>query len=126
MRRSAYRDFLNKYKLAFNPGFVFYDCFYFEDGERVVENIKNMKSLPSTLSISSDQVAAGILTCCKDQNITVSDELALMGFDNQPIAKIMNITTLEIPLVEMGRKLFAQATCAATNSQEEIAVKLIK
>jgi DNA-binding LacI/PurR family transcriptional regulator len=126
LRRVAYKDFLKKYNLTFNPDFLFYDCFNFEDGERVIDSIKNLKSPPSALLISSDQVAAGILTCCKEQAIAVPNKLALMGFDNQPIAKIMNITTLEIPLVEMGRKLFAQATNTASISQEEIAVKLIE
>lgn len=126
LRRAAYQDFLKKYNLTFNPDFLFYNCFNFEDGARVIDSIKNLKSPPSALLISSDQVAAGILTCCKEQDIAVPNKLALMGFDNQPIAKIMNITTLEIPLVEMGRKLFAQATNTASISQEEIAVKLIE
>jgi DNA-binding LacI/PurR family transcriptional regulator len=49
-----------------------------------------------------------------------------MGFDNQPIAKIMHITTLEIPLVEIGGKLFLQALENRNNSHEEIYVKLIE
>ncbi len=126
LRRTAYRDFLKKYNLAFTPGFAFHDCFYFEDGERVIACIKNMENPPSALLISSDQVAAGILTCCKDQDIAVPGQLALMGFDNQPIAKMMNITTLEIPLVGMGKRLFTLATGGTAFSQEEIAVKLIE
>ncbi|WP_271852637.1 LacI family DNA-binding transcriptional regulator [Planococcus maritimus] len=126
LRRTAYQDFLQKYKLAFNPNFVFYNCFNFEDGEHVLNRITEMKSPPAALLISSDQVAAGILTCCKEQGMVVPDQLALLGFDNQPIAKIMNITTLEIPLVEIGRKLFAQAIEEGISSQEEISVKLIE
>ncbi len=126
LRKTAYQDFLQKYKLAFNPNYVFYNCFNFEDGEHVLNRITKMRSAPSALLISSDQVAAGILTCCKEQGIVVPDQLALLGFDNQPIAKIMNITTLEIPLVEIGRKLFAQAIEEGISSQEEIAVKLIE
>ena len=126
LRRTAYQDFLQKYKLAFNPNFVFYNCFNFEDGEHVLNRITEMESPPAALLISSDQVAAGILTCCKERGIAVPDQLALLGFDNQPIAKIMNITTLEIPLVEIGRKLFAQAIEEGISSQEEIAVKLIE
>ncbi|OED32380.1 LacI family transcriptional regulator [Planococcus maritimus] len=126
LRRTAYQDFLQKYKLAFNPNFVFYNCFNFEDGEHVLNRITEMESPPAALLISSDQVAAGILTCCKERDMAVPDQLALLGFDNQPIAKIMNITTLEIPLIEIGRKLFAQAIKEGISSQEEIAVKLIE
>ncbi|MGG3451730.1 LacI family DNA-binding transcriptional regulator [Domibacillus aminovorans] len=125
-RETAYRDFLVKFNHPFDSNYIFYECFNFEDGEWVVQHLKNMRNPPSALLVSSDQVAAGILTCCKKQNISIPNELALMGFDNQPIAKIMNITTLEIPLVEVGRKLFLQAIDNTTISQEEIAVKLIE
>ncbi|WP_028400680.1 LacI family DNA-binding transcriptional regulator [Ectobacillus panaciterrae] len=124
-RELAYRDFLVKYNEPFQPHYIFDECFNFEDGERVVQYLKNMSNPPSALLVSSDQVAAGIVTCCKDQNISIPNKLALIGFDNQPIAKIMNITTIEIPLVEVGRKLFLQAT-HNNISHEEIAVRLIE
>jgi DNA-binding LacI/PurR family transcriptional regulator len=125
-RESAYRDFLKKYNEPFEAKYIFYECFNFEDGERVVQRFLTMSHPPSALLVSSDQVAAGILTCCKEENLLVPDKLAIMGFDNQPIAKIMNITTLEIPLIEVGRKLFLQAIDPKTISHEEILVKLIE
>ena len=125
-RESAYKDFLMKTNEQFDPNYIFYDCYHFEDGEQVVQRIKNMENPPSALLVTSDQVAAGILICCKKQNIEVPDELALIGFDNQPISKIMNITTLEIPLIEVGKKLFLQALNNSKISHEEIPVKLIE
>jgi DNA-binding LacI/PurR family transcriptional regulator len=73
-----------------------------------------------------DIVAAGIITYCKEKEIAIPDKLAIMGFDNHPVAKIMHITTLEIPLVEIGKKLFLQAIDHTKNSHEEISVKLIE
>lgn len=75
--------------------------------------------------VSNDQVAAGIVTCSKENVISIPDELVI-GFDNQPIAKIMNITTIAIPLVEMGRKLLLRAISNEDLSCEEIAVKLVE
>jgi DNA-binding LacI/PurR family transcriptional regulator len=124
-RESAYRDFLMKLNEPFEPYYIFYECFNFEDGERVVQRLTNMSNPPSALLVSSDQVAAGILTCCKEKNILIPNELALMGFDNQPIAKMMKITTLEIPLIVVGRKLFLQAIDNINISHQEIFVKLI-
>ncbi|MNP49762.1 HTH-type transcriptional repressor CytR [compost metagenome] len=110
----------------FDANYTFFECYHFEDGEEIVNRLQNMSQPPSALLISSDQVAAGILTCCKKENISIPNELAIMGFDNQPIAKMMNITTLEIPLVEVGRKLFLQAMDNTKISHEEIFVKLIE
>jgi DNA-binding LacI/PurR family transcriptional regulator len=125
-REKAYRDFLNKKELSYDPNYIFFDCLKFEDGVRVVQQLTRMDAPPSALLVTSDIVAAGIITYCKEKEISIPQDLAIMGFDNQPIAKIMHITTLEIPLVEIGRKLFLQAMDQEKRSQEEIVVKLIE
>lgn len=124
-RETAYKNFLEKIKEPFEPNYIFYNC-KFEDGVQVVERIAKMNNPPTALLITSDIVAAGIITYCKEKEILIPDELAIMGFDNQPIAKVMHITTLEIPLVEIGRKLFFQAIDHKNISHEEIDVKLIE
>lgn len=124
-REKAYRDFVKMYDLLFQPHYIIEDCLYFEDGEKAIKQLKEMDTPPSALLVTSDQVAAGIVTYCQSQNIDIPDELAIIGFDNQPIAKMMNITTIEIPLEEMGKSLFLQAV----NSEilnKEISVKFIE
>ncbi|MCM3733128.1 LacI family DNA-binding transcriptional regulator [Fictibacillus nanhaiensis] len=125
-RDAAYKDFLEENALSYNSDFIFSGCFNFEDGEKVVAKLIQQKSRPTALLVTSDQVAAGILTCCKEQGIFIPEDLAIMGFDNQPISQVMHITTLEIPLVEVGKKLFHQAMDGENVSHEEIPVKLIE
>jgi DNA-binding LacI/PurR family transcriptional regulator len=125
-RKLAYKDFLKVVNEPLNNHHIFNNCYHFEDGERVVRRLVEMDNPPTALLVTSDSVAAGIVTCCKENNISIPNDLALMGFDNEPIAKIMNITTLEIPLVEMGRKLFLQAIDHSKISHEEISIKLIE
>lgn len=84
-----------------------------------------MATPPTALLVTGDQVAAGIVICCQQQQISIPNDLAICGFDNQPIAKMMNITTIEIPVVEMGENLFLQ-TINKDISNKEIAVKLIE
>ncbi|WP_338448141.1 LacI family DNA-binding transcriptional regulator [Niallia oryzisoli] len=126
LREKAYKEFLREMNEPFNPEYIFYDCLKFEDGVHVVERLLKMSSPPTALVVTSDIVAAGILTFCKEKEIQIPEDLAIMGFDNQPIAKIMHITTLEIPLVEIGRKLFLQAIDNSEPSHEEVFVKLIE
>ncbi|MFF2878256.1 LacI family DNA-binding transcriptional regulator [Gottfriedia sp. NPDC057991] len=124
-RESAYIDFHSKYNESLNNDFVFDNCYYFEDGERIVQSLLNLKERPTALLVTSDQVAAGVQTCCNDRGIAIPHDLAIIGFDNQPIAKVMKLTTVEIPLREVGKKLFIQAINSEIN-QEEIAIKLIE
>ncbi|MFG6495826.1 LacI family DNA-binding transcriptional regulator [Fictibacillus sp. UD] len=125
-RDAAYKGFLAKHELLYEPSFVFSGSFNVEDGYKIVEELSQMKYRPTALLVTSDQVAAGILASCKDQNILVPQELAIMSFDNQPISKVMHITTLEIPLTLVGEKLFNQALNGDEVSHEEIQVRLIE
>ncbi|WP_088067253.1 LacI family DNA-binding transcriptional regulator [Gottfriedia luciferensis] len=124
-RESAYLDFHRKYHEQINADYVFDNCYYFEDGERVVQSLLKLNNRPTALLVTSDQVAAGIQTCCNELGIEIPKDLAIVGFDNQPIAKVMKLTTVEIPLREVGRKLFTQAIKNEI-SQEEIRVRLIE
>ncbi|MBM7650987.1 LacI family DNA-binding transcriptional regulator [Neobacillus cucumis] len=107
-RALAYLHFIEKYQLPFDPKYIISDCFRFEDGKKVVDLIQQMPNPPSALLVTSDEVAAGIVTSAQNRNISIPNDLAIIGFNNQPIAEMMNITTIEIPLMEIGRKLFLQ------------------
>ena len=124
-RDQAYRDFIKRNGLVYRPEYIIDRCLYFEDGMKVVKHIKSMPEPPTALLATSDQVAAGIMLCCLQMNIKVPGELAIIGFDNQPIAKMMNITTMEIPLEQMGESLFIQALGGEANSKE-VTVSLIE
>ncbi|QKE73859.1 LacI family DNA-binding transcriptional regulator [Arthrobacter citreus] len=124
-RESAYIDFHSKYNEPINNDLVFDNCYYFEDGERVVQALLKLKDRPTALLVTSDQVAAGIQTCCNEHGITIPEDLAIIGFDNQPIAKVMKLTSVEIPLREVGKKLFNQAINSEI-TQEEIVIKLVE
>ncbi|MBD8071411.1 LacI family DNA-binding transcriptional regulator [Bacillus sp. PS06] len=125
-RANAYHDFLKKMNEPFNPNYIFDQCLQFEDGVKVVEQLTRMEKPPTALLVTSDILAAGIITYAHEKGISIPDDLAIIGFDNQPIAKIMHITTLEIPLVEIGRKLFLQAINRTEQSHEQINVTLIE
>ncbi|WP_409300715.1 LacI family DNA-binding transcriptional regulator [Peribacillus sp. SCS-155] len=125
-RELAYKDFHNKYKLAYRSDYIMDECLYFEDAEKVIKQIKELNTPPSALLVTSDQVAAGIVTCCRNQHINIPDEMAIIGFDNEPIAQMMNITTVEIPLLQMGKSLFLQAMNGDGRSNKEVSAKLIE
>lgn len=124
-RELAYKDFMGQYKLPYNPDFIFDNCIHIEDGKKVVNQIKTMDTPPTALLVTNDQAAAGMVTSCQKEHIAVPDQLAIIGFNNQPIAEIMNITTIEIPLIDIGNNLFLQAVSEEI-SNKEFAVKLIE
>jgi len=125
-RESAYKDFLKKTNQPFRSEYIMDKCLYMEDAAHVMHQLERMSEPPSALLVTSDQVAAGILTYCTKESISVPDDLAIVGFDNQPIAKIMDITTIEINLVEIGRRMFLQAMDEKKTTNEELSATLIE
>jgi DNA-binding LacI/PurR family transcriptional regulator len=126
-RALAYQHFMEKYQLPCDPEYIISHCLHFEDGEKVVEKLQQMANPPSALLVTSDEVAAGIVTSTHNRNISIPNDLAIIGFNNQPIAKMMNITTIEIPLMEIGKILFQQGiTQSNVPANQEVPVTLIE
>ncbi|MGH2316380.1 LacI family DNA-binding transcriptional regulator [Planococcus sp. SE5232] len=124
-REQAYRDFLELKGLPYHEEYMVKDCLYLEDGDRILDRFSRLQRRPTALLATSDQVAAGILIASSKYGIAIPDDLAIIGFDNHPIAKAMNITTIGIPLNSIGQLLFGQ-TLADTVSHKEVSVHLIE
>ncbi|MDX8046748.1 LacI family DNA-binding transcriptional regulator [Gracilibacillus sp. S3-1-1] len=122
-RHQAYQDFLKRYP---QQEFIFTDNYYFEDGQKIVDEIMQLRVKPDALLVSCDIVAAGIFTAVQNIGIEIPNDLALIGFDNQPMSKMMGITTFEVPIVTMGERLFIHALGEAETSHEKLAVTLIE
>jgi DNA-binding LacI/PurR family transcriptional regulator len=126
-REAAFKDFHVNHHIPYEPAYIFADCLFFEDGEKVIERMGQMPNPPSALLVTNDDVAAGIILSAQKRSLSVPDNLAIIGFNNQPIAKMMNISTIEIPLVEIGRKLFHQGINDRSEIiHQEIPVTLIE
>ncbi|EMF45283.1 hypothetical protein B481_3454 [Planococcus halocryophilus Or1] len=54
------------------------------------------------------------------------DKLAILGFDNQPIAQVMKLTTFDMPLTKMGINLSRQAMNPRVVNHEEVYVKIVE
>ncbi|CQR47897.1 Catabolite control protein B [Paraliobacillus sp. PM-2] len=125
-REAAFKAFANEKELSNHSTYIFDQCLHYEDGEKVYHQIKGMADPPSAVVVTSDQVAACLVTCCQKGGIDVPKDLAVLGFDNHPMAKYMEITTMEIPHEEIGKNLFKQVIQSHTITHKKVEVQLIK
>lgn len=124
-RERAYRDFLVSKGLPYNEKYIFKKCLHIEDGERVLQEITTFRERPTAILATGDQVAAGIITSGSKYHFKIPQDLAVIGFDDQPIARAMNITTIDIPLYSIGQLLFKQAISEKV-SHKEVSAELIE
>lgn len=104
-RLKGYKMALTDHELTLNKQWIFPGVYGIKDGIRVMEEISKMKDKPDAIFSGSDEVAAGIVSEAKRQGIIIPDELAVMGFDNQPIAEVVDpaLTTISQPITEIGK-----------------------
>jgi LacI family transcriptional regulator len=60
---------------------------------------------PTALFVTSDEVAFGVLAALHKRGVSVPDDIAVVGFDDSPLARftIPALTTVQLPFEEMGR-----------------------
>jgi DNA-binding LacI/PurR family transcriptional regulator len=125
-RRKAYMDTLREIGEPLREEWVFTSCLSVEDGEKVVTKWANLEARPDALLVTNDSVASGIVIECQKRGIAVPKDLAIIGFDNEPIAKALNITSMELPLRAMGQKAFQQCLTHDAISQLVLPHKLME
>ena len=78
----------------------------FDAGYQVGLGIAAMASPPTGLVCSDDEVAIGVMKACREEGIRVPDDLAIVGFDDLPVAQFAEVplTTIGHPTDEAGRR----------------------
>lgn len=105
-RANAYGDFMKRMQEPIRKEWIFTDCLYITDGDMIVDRLLAMDDRPTGLLVTNDQLAVGVITRCKKEGLSVPKDIAIIGFDNHPLTAYLDITTIELPLFEMGEYLF--------------------
>ncbi|HPR32221.1 MAG TPA: LacI family DNA-binding transcriptional regulator [Prolixibacteraceae bacterium] len=109
--RNVYADRLNGYKKAlsenalnFLPERVIETSLSIQSGEEAARKILNMPNRPDAVFIANDACAAGCMNVLKAEGIRIPDEIAVAGFNNDPISQLLEprLTTVHYPGNEIG------------------------
>jgi len=122
-RFHGFEEAMTESGLPVNRNWLFENAFGIEDGRRIMNNIAEMADKPTALFTGSDEVAAGIISEAKKLGLKVPDDIAVIGFDDQPIAKVIEpaLTTIRQPIEEIGRKTMEVMVSLLSNDQKSTA-----
>ncbi|MCD7034052.1 LacI family transcriptional regulator [Metabacillus sp. GX 13764] len=103
-REKGYQQAMTEYGLTIEEGWYFRTAADYHDGKRVMRQMFDMRERPTAVFTGSDQVAAGIIFEAKQLGLNVPQDIAVIGFDDQPIAEMIvpQITTIRQPVHEIG------------------------
>ncbi|WP_368505295.1 LacI family DNA-binding transcriptional regulator [Alkalihalophilus sp. As8PL] len=105
-RNQGFQQALSEAGMKINPKWIFINKHTIEDGKQVMRQIVEMKERPTAIFTGSDEIASGMLIEAKEHRLKIPDDLAIIGFDDQPIAEIVDpkLTTIRQPVDQMGEK----------------------
>lgn len=110
-KRNVYVDRLDGYKQAlaennidFRDDYLMMGNLSLEAGMEAAEVILKMSPLPDGVLVANDNCAVGCMLAVKQSGIRIPDDIAFVGFNNDPVSKVIepNLTTINYPGYEMG------------------------
>jgi len=76
-----------------------------EEGTKLANQLLSLPNPPDGLFCPNDTTAISAIQCAKKRGIKVPEQLAIIGFNNDPISAIIDppLSTITHPAVEMGK-----------------------
>lgn len=129
-RLKGYRQALSDHGLTYDPRFLLVNDLGEAAAIRSARQIIDMDPRPDGIFITNDFCAAVFLQALKEAGIRVPEDIAIVGFNNDAISKIISpkLTTINYPGEEMGERaahnLLDQLTgISSSHSTETIIIK---
>jgi len=103
-RIRGFRETLQKEGIDIPKALCVRGGFSFTDGVRSARELLSRKDRPTAIFAYNDIMAIGVLRAAREIGLRVPDELAVVGFDNIPLASYVTpqLTTIDQPKYRMG------------------------
>ncbi len=104
-RKRGYREALRNAGIEPDRSLEFAGTFTEESGYEAAKNVVAFSPRPTAVFASNDAMAIGALSALSEVGLRVPDDIALVGFDDIPIARFLAppLTTVKVPIAELGR-----------------------
>ncbi|HAS6775890.1 substrate-binding domain-containing protein [Vibrio parahaemolyticus] len=105
MRYEGYKRAMNEAGLEFNANWIIESDFECEGGYQAFKKMPERGTLPSSIFVSNDMMAMGVINAANELGIKVPDDLSIIGYDDIHIAKFMSpsLTTIHQPKYRLGQ-----------------------
>ncbi len=104
-RKDGYRMALGKYHIPFDDKLIVHCEFDHQKAKDITSKLLKMPNPPDGIFAYSDRLAVGALAAAKQRGMKVPEDIAIVGFNNEPIFSLLNpsLSSVEQPIYEMGK-----------------------
>ncbi len=101
-RRDGYRDALRAAGIELDPALEVLGYFTVEGGSQAAEALLALPERPTAIFAESDEMAYGALRSIRRARLGVPGDVAVIGFDDQVNAELMDLSTVRQPVAEQA------------------------
>lgn len=105
-RKKGYLDALKDHNIAVNNDLIVsFKTLSFDEGEKVTRDLLDLPQPPDAIFSANDTAAVSAIMYAKKRGIKIPEELAVIGFNDDPIASIVEpaLSTVTHPAIKMGQ-----------------------
>ena len=104
-RMDGYRQALLAAGVAYDDQLVRYADLAADSGRAAMDDLLSAAAPPQAVFATSDILAAGALRAIHRRHLCVPKDIAVVGFDDLPLAQFMDppLTSIRVPAYELGR-----------------------
>jgi LacI family transcriptional regulator len=88
--------------LVFEPELMLMSEWDRYGGKQATLQLLSQEKRPTAIFAASDMQAVGVLEAAKDLNINVPGDLSVIGFDGIEVAELLELSTIQQPMRQMG------------------------
>jgi LacI family transcriptional regulator len=109
-RLVAFRRTMKQHKRAVPASSIWRGDFTEASGTRLMEEqLRENRPLPDAIFAGNDAMAVGIHSVLRFRGLGVPRDVALVGFDDADLARHLDLTTVHVPMRQIGREAARQA-----------------
>lgn len=125
-RLKAYHESVEKYQLDAKKEWLIDGIYNMSEGGEVFHMWNGLDEKPDALIISNDAAAAGFILQAKKSGKNIPESLGIIGFNNDSVAEMLDITTVSLPLEQIGRTAFDLCQLKKSSAQIRLEFHLIE
>ena len=103
-RMQGYLNALTAYDIPVNENLIMYVGVQQERAETGIDYLMSLKEKPDAIFAINDPIAVGCMLELKKRGIRVPEDIAVAGFSESPIGRIMELTSVYQPTFDIGRR----------------------
>jgi LacI family transcriptional regulator len=103
-RYAGYREALAVAGLPVRPEYEVITEFSPEAGAAALHTLLALPKPPTAIFAGSDAQAIGVLQAARQRGCRVPEDLSIVGYNDIELAQYLGLTTVRVPMYEMGRR----------------------